>query len=159
MHSAVKKGILTAAAALIVVAAVSLIFKSEAHTLHLTDAETGKVYARYSFGEADTFSVTFIHSVNQSPVTDFYKRGENNSLILYETVFYSFGAGMPESWPPDAIVETSAAGIRVTNLHLTMPDVTYIVGTVSDHVLKVGEEEISLRALCGKNSEVLFKLT
>ncbi len=159
MHSAVKKLILTAAAALMVVAAVSFIFHPNANTLYITDAQTGRVYGKYPFGKEDTFSITFIHSVNQSPVTDFYKRGNKDSLILYKTVFHSFGAGMPESWPPDAIVETSTEGISVTNLHLTMPDVTYIVGTVSDHVLKLGEKEISLRSLCGKNAEVLLKLT
>jgi len=97
--------------------------------------------------------------VNQSPVTDYYKRGEGNTLVLYATKFHAFGAGIPESWPADAKVETSSDGIYVTNLHITLPDVTYIVGTVSDHTLGIGDETVSLRDLCGKNAEVLFKLT
>ena len=33
---------------------------------------------------------------------------------------------------------------------------SYIVGTVSDHVLEINGEEISLRELCGRNSVVHF---
>ena len=56
-------------------------------------------------------------------------------------------------------METSTDGIYVTNLHIVLPDVTYIVGTVSDHTLVVSNQTVSLRDLCGKNAEVLFKLT
>ncbi len=158
MLRSVKKRIGTAAAAFILVAALTIILTMRPPALVLQDAETGKVYARYTLADADSFSVTFIHSVNQSPVTDYYRR-EGKELILYATRFHAFGAGIPESWPEGARVETSPDGIYVTNLHIALPDVTYIVGTVSDHTLNIGGEAVSLRDLCGKNAEVLFKLT
>lgn len=159
MNFSVRKLIGTAAAACIIVAAVTLIFYFRPSSLILENRETGRRYAQFAFDEDDTFSVTFIHSVNQSPVTDYYRRGEGNTLVLYATKFHAFGAGMPESWPEGAIVETSTDGIYVTNLHIVLPDVTYIVGTVSDHTLVVSNQTVSLRDLCGKNAEVLFKLT
>lgn len=159
MHSTVKKLIWTAAAAFILVAALLIISALRSPALILQDADSGKEYARFSFKEHDSFSVTFIHSVNQSPVTDYYRRGENNQLICYATKFHAFGAGIPESWPEGAKVETSPDGIFVTNLHIVLPDVTYIVGTVSDHTLVIGGETVSLRDLCGRNAEVLFTLT
>ncbi len=159
MHFSVKKLIWTAAAAFILVAAVVILSQSRVPSLLLLDRETGKEYARFPFGENDSFSITFIHSVNQSPVTDYYKREKDDTLLLYSTKFHAFGAGMPESWPEGAHVETSPDGILVTNLHITLPDVTYIVGTVSDHTLRIGGKTVSLRDLCGKNAEVLFKLT
>jgi len=159
MHFSVKKLIWAAAAAFILVAAVVILIQIRVPSLLLLDAETGKEYARFSFAENDTFSVTFVHSVNQSPVTDYYRRTDDATLLLYSTKFHAFGAGMPESWPEGAHVETSPDGILVTNLHITLPDVTYIVGTVSDHTLVIGGETVSLRDLCGKNAEVLFTLT
>ncbi len=159
MHSTVKKLIWTAAAAFILVAALLIISALRSPALILQDADSGKEYARFPFEENDSFSVTFIHSVNQSPVTDYYRRGENNQLICYATKFHAFGAGIPESWPEGAKVETSPDGILVTNLHIVLPDVTYIVGTVSDHTLVIGGETVSLRDLCGRNAEVLFTLT
>ena len=159
MHSTVKKLIWTAAAAFILVAALLIISALRPPALILQDADSGKEYARFPFEENDSFSVTFIHSVNQSPVSDYYRRGENNQLICYATKFHAFGAGIPESWPEGAKVETSPDGIFVTNLHIVLPDVTYIVGTVSDHTLVIGEETVSLRDLCGRNAEVLFTLT
>ncbi len=159
MHSSVRKLIWTAAAAFILVAALLIALIPRPGFLLLRDAESGKKYARFPFDEKGSFSVTFVHSVNQSPVTDFYRRGDDNQLICYATKFHAFGAGIPESWPEGAKVETSPEGILVTDLHIALPDVTYIVGTVSDHTLVIGEDTVSLRDLCGKNAEVLFTLT
>ena len=159
MRSSVRKLIWVAAAAFLLVAAVALSLHQHIPSLVLVDRESGKTFASFSFDDDDTFSVSFIHSVNQSAVTDYYRRGEDDSFILYATHFHAYGAGMPESWPEGAVVETSPAGIHVSNLHIVLPDVTYIVGTVSDHTLTIGDETISLRDLCGRNAEVLFTLS
>ena len=44
----------------------------------------------------------------------------------------------------------------VRNIHQPRNNVGYIVGTVSDHVLTVNGQEISLRGLCGRNAAVRF---
>jgi len=85
MHFSVKKLIWAAAAAFILVAAVVILIQIRVPSLLLLDAETGKEYARFSFAENDTFSVTFVHSVNQSPVTDYYRRTDDATLLLYST--------------------------------------------------------------------------
>ena len=157
MHFSVRKLIMTAAAAFLLVAALAIFHPSPA--LVLRDAETGKLIARYPLSDSDTFSVTFVHSVNQSPITDYYRRGEDNTLELFATKYHAYGAGIPESWPEHTHVETSENGIYVSNLNIILPDVTYIVGTVSDHTLSIGNDSISLRDLCGKNTEVLFKIS
>lgn len=38
----------------------------------------------------------------------------------------------------------------IRNIHQDRTNVGYIVGTVSDHVLNVNGEDVSLRDLCGK---------
>lgn len=159
MRSSVRTLIRLTAAALILVAAVFLHFnKPNTPSLLLTDRETGRKIASFALMENDTFSITFVHSVNQSPVTDYYRREKDNTFKLYATHFHAFGAGMPEDWPEGAIVETSTDGIHVSNLNITLTDFTYIVGTVSDHTLTIGGQTISLRELCGQNTEVLFTI-
>ena len=44
----------------------------------------------------------------------------------------------------------------IGNIHQDRTNVGYIVGTVSDHVLNVNGEDVSLRDLCGKNAPVRF---
>ena len=160
MKCSVKKLILTAAAALVLVAAVIMTVSiiGSKPKLVLKDRETGKIYAEYELKDGETFSVSFIHSVNQSEVVDYYRRGEDGKIICYANRFHSFGAGMPESWPEYAVVETTEDGILVSNLDIELDNMTYIVGTVSDHVLEIGGQKISLRDLCGRNAEVTFEL-
>ena len=42
----------------------------------------------------------------------------------------------------------------ISGYDMYIPDLIYVVGTVSDHVLAIGEDEISLRDLCGRNAKV-----
>ena len=75
-----KKTVLTVVAAFVLVAAIVLIINSKP-TLVLSDKDTGKVFASFDFDYGDTFSISFIHSVNQSEVVDYFKRGKQNKLI------------------------------------------------------------------------------
>ena len=118
--------------------------------LTLRNRDTGEVYARYKMGEGDRFSVTFIHSVNKYPLTDTYEI-ENKTIYVEETTYCSFGAGVQTELNPG---ETLDKVIR--NIHQDRTNVGYIVGTVSDHVLNVNGEDVSLRDLCGKNAPVRF---
>lgn len=154
-----KKPVWTKAAAFISVAAlIFALVLCNKPVLVLINAENGKVFKTFDFGYDDTFSVSFIHSVNQSEVVDYFKRGKSDKLICYKNKFHSFGAGMPESWPEGVKITTTSDGIFVDNLNIELDEVSYIVGTVSDHILEINGETISLRDLCGKNTEVLFKL-
>ena len=42
-------------------------------TLTLTNGRTGEVFAKYRMKTGDTFGIRFIHSVNKSPLTDYYE--------------------------------------------------------------------------------------
>ncbi len=159
MSNTVKKLIISVAAvAILAAAAVFIVSELRGDVLVLEDAENGKVYAKYNISKDDVFSVSFIHSVNQSEVIDYYRVDESGKLHLFATKFHSFGAGMPTEFPSYARVETTADGIYVSNLDIVLDDVEYIVGTVFDHILEIQDKKISLREMCGKNSHVIFKV-
>jgi hypothetical protein len=44
----------------------------------------------------------------------------------------------------------------VSGFERRMDNLSYIVGTVSDHTLYINNESISLRELCGRNATVRF---
>ena len=141
-----------AAAAILVVAAAAIlaVFLLREPKLVLSNDESGKVYARLPLKDGDSFSVTFRHSVNKSDVTEIYQR-RGREIWLTGCVYYGFGAG----WT----LETGDNGeMIIGNIEMKMNDLTYIVGTVYDHILEINGERIVLNDLCGKNAKVHFSI-
>ena len=148
-----------AAVLILVFAVLAAAFAYQHHGLRLvlSSAKTGKVYARFPVRESDTFSVGFIHSVNKSPVTDFYEI-RSDGIYVVKTVYYGFGAGVQTQLEEGQKLEYGSDGsMIITGFDRKMEDLVYFVGTVSDHTLTLnGREEISLRELCGRNAKVRF---
>ena len=149
-----------AAAAILVIAAVALFVLPRLRTpgLVLTDRDTGRVCARYPLEDGESFSVTFRHSVNKSDVTEIYQR-RGKEIWLTGCVYYGFGAGVAEELDPSWTLETGENGEMILgNIEMKMNDLSYIVGTVYDHILEIGGEKIILNQLCGKNAKVHFSV-
>ena len=150
-----------AAVLILVFAVLAAAFAYQHHGLRLvlSSAKTGKVYARFPVRESDTFSVGFVHSVNKSPVTDYYEI-RDDGIYVVKTVYYGFGAGVQTELEEGQKLEYGDDGsMIITGFDRKMDDLIYFVGTVSDHMLTLQEgEEISLRDLCGRNAMVRFSL-
>ncbi len=151
-----------AAAGLLVTAAAAAIFimivLGNFRWLILTNPDTGAEYGRFPVRVGSSFSVTFIHSVNKYPLTDYYEI-RRDGIYVTKTKYANFGAGVQteldegESLSYDA----SDGSMIVSGFNRRMDRLIYIVGTVSDHTLTIGgRREISLRGLCGRNAKVLF---
>lgn len=146
-------GLFTAAVMLCI---IILIIKDDSKELILRDLDTGKVYARYHLVEGDTFAITFVHSVNKSPVTEVYQI-KDDKIYLEKCLYYAFGAGVATTLEGEQTLSYGENGeMIISNINTLMYDLIYIVGTVSDHVLEIQNTEISLRELCGRNSSVSF---
>ena len=149
-----------AAAAILVVAAAAVlaVFLLREPKLVLSNDETGKVYTRLPLKDGDSFSVTFRHSVNKSDVTEIYQR-RGREIWLTGCVYYGFGAGVAEVLEPGWTLENGDNGeMIIGNIEMKMNDLTYIVGTVYDHILEINGERIILNDLCGKNAKVHFSI-
>lgn len=153
-----KKFVIGATAAILIVAVVAIIISiSASPSLVLKNKDTGKVYMKIPINDGEEFSVTFVHSVNQSPVTDVYEI-RHGQIYLVRTIYYDFGAGVPTELYGNQTFSFGENGeMIISNMDTYIPDLIYIVGTVSDHTLSVnGGEKISLRNTCGRNSPVRF---
>ena len=147
------------AAAVVLTAAAAVIFDiaNTRTRLVIFDRDTDKVYASYDVEMGEEFSISFIHSVNITEVTDvYYVDGE--TIVCDKCVYSSFGAGMPTEWEEDWLVSYEGDKMTVSGLDIRQKEVTYIVGTVYDHVLHLGGEDIVLNELCGKNAEITLKI-
>ena len=148
------------AAALVVAAAVLIVAGADspsAYRLVLQNADTEEVYASYPMEPGDVFSVEFVHSVNRSPVRDFYEIRPDGDIYVIQTNYYGFGAGVQTELNPGEKLEYGDDGsMQIKNINIRIPALIYVVGTVSDHTLHIGGTSVSLRELCGKNSKVAF---
>lgn len=154
------KRIVTAVVALAVtaVAFFATCCDGKKDTLLLYDSDTGKVYGEFSVGEGSEFAVEFIHSVNKKPLIDVYVI-KNEEIYVDRTIYAAFGAGVQSELEDGQTLEYDEKGnIVVSGFDTPFPKVTYVVGTVSDHILHIGGESISLTELCGKNAHVTFEL-
>ena len=159
-HSADFKKKLIAAAVLMVfiTAAAFAVNMLSAEYLVMYDSDTGKRYITEKADDGLMFSVEFIHSVNQTPVKDTYII-ENGEIRAYSTTYRSFGAGVQTALEGNQKMTYDDEGnMVITGYDISYDPLRYIVGTVSDHILTFGGEEISLRNLCGRNAKVVFEI-
>ncbi|MCF0121103.1 MAG: DUF1850 domain-containing protein [Oscillospiraceae bacterium] len=96
--------------------------------------------------------------MNKTPVTDVYEvRGKE--IYLVRTIYYGFGAGVPtEIEAGQSLTYGDDGEMIISGMDMAVPHLVYVVGTVSDHVLNISGEDISLREMCGRNSKVLFSV-
>ncbi len=133
--------------------------RSKEKSLLLTDGDTGEKIASFSLGEDGRFAVSFIHSVNKSTVEEWYE-ARQDGIYVVACRYYAFGAGVAtEVVPPQKLEFLDDGSMLITGFDTKVDELSYIVGTVSDHILIIGEEKISLREVCGKNRTVHFSLT
>ena len=138
-------------------AAVIFVLATGGTRLVICDRDTNKKYASYAVRQGEEFSISFIHSVNVTEVTDVYYV-DGKTIVCDKCIYSSFGAGMPTEWEENWQVSYEGDKMTISGLDIRQKEVTYIVGTVYDHVLHLGGEDIVLNELCGKNAEITLKI-
>lgn len=120
--------------------------------------EQHQVYLKLPIRDAEEFSVEFIHSVNKSPVIDYYQvRGKD--IYVTATKYFSFGAGVQtELTGEEMLGYTKDGAMLVSGINQKMEHLRYAVAMVSDHVLIYRGQRISLKEVCGKGAIVTFSI-
>ena len=154
-----KKKLIAAAVIMVIITAAAFAINALSREyLVLYDSDTGARYITEKAEEDLMFSVEFIHSVNQTPVRDTYII-ENGEIRAYSTLYRSFGAGVQTALEGNQKMTYDEDGnMIITGFDITYDPLRYIVGTVSDHILTLKGEEISLRDLCGRNAKAVCEI-
>jgi hypothetical protein len=125
--------------------------------LEIADTFSGRVYDRRIIQSSGTFAVEFIHSVNNSPVIEFFiingKEIQNTAVH-----FNSFGAGMLTELEEGQTMIMDDGTLVITGLNRTFTELNYIIAEISDHILIINEERISLTSLCGINAHITLRI-
>lgn len=145
-------------AALLVVALALLFTRQGEKRLILRDGDTRKVYGTWVVEEGTEFSLSFVHSVNKSPILDVFAV-EGDHLRAVKTVYTGLGAGVESDLLPGETLSYDEKGqMVITGFSHSYPDLRLIVGTVSDHTLTIEGKTYSLTQLCGKNAGIIIEV-
>lgn len=179
-----KKRLLQVAAAVTMVVAATFLVLHTGWHLTVRSSESGQLYFSCPIKNGDEFAVGFIHSVNKNPLIDVYKI-ENHVIYVEQTIYYSFGAGVQTALNDGESLSYGAdGGMIVSSIHKSFDQIPlrYLVGTISDHTLLLGDvmdeyaalkdvvgrfssekeasfqnlQVISLSARCGRHANVSF---
>ncbi len=117
-----------------------------------TDSEIAKL----PINAEDFFSIEFIHSVNKSPVIDYYRFNEKNEIYVYKTVYYNYGAGVETELENNETLRYGNDGsMIIENIDKKIDPLIYYLSNIYDHKLKINDDkEYSLWELCGKNIKI-----
>jgi hypothetical protein len=84
---------------------------------------TGRVMFVKRVAPGDTFTLSFIHSVEKSEVTDYFRIDDDYRIILYQTEFGSLNTGLPAVVSVGEIFERTDKGFRLSNLDRVLPEI------------------------------------
>lgn len=134
---AVAVAVLVLAGATVAVTATA----STDRTLVVTDDDTGERLLSVSVDDGDEVTLSYMHSVEQTPVEDVYVV-DGTQLRMVRMVFHSYGAGLPATAP----VERTDEGF-VYEYEESYEELGVVPGSIADHDLIVDGERYDLAAL------------
>ncbi len=110
---------------------------------------SGDVVFMKRVAPGDTFSLSFVHSVEKSDVTDYFRIDVGYRIILYQTEFGSLNTGLPAVVSEGEVFERTVRGFRLSGLRRVLPEIHLQVSAAWGGTLAVGGRVISLPALAG----------
>lgn len=121
-----------------------------------TNFESGKYLKSWIISNQNKFSVIYTHSVELTPVIETYSI-DKKQIILEETIFKSYGAGLPASTPYR--FEIISDGFRIYDIDLVMEDLVYRTGAIrANHIFKIGIEEYPFSEFSKSGEGVKIKI-
>lgn len=124
----------------------------------VTGQKNGVIVFQEKTERVKEFSIGFTHSVNRTPVNEYY-RISHDKLELYKATFYSYGAGMPEAGEYGSSMPKVVNGVvEINDMHREFNKVTYFVGTYANHSLNIGDRHILLVQLVKPQTPVAIEV-
>ena len=152
------KRLVTAGAAIAVLAViVFFIHANNGYFLQLSNENTGAVLFRAGISDGESFSVSYIHSVNNSPVTEYYQI-KNSEIYLTALRFETFGAGMPDGPGEGQTMRYEDGAIIIDGFSHHIPYLCYSIGYTANHTLCLRGDQIPLDTLDEPGQLVLFSV-
>lgn len=141
---------------LIIIIVIAIIALIPTKVLLACDYKTGEYYKSWRIKDGDSFTVEYTHSVQLTPVTETYNIDGYN-IILKETTFKSYGAGLPATTPYK--FEITSNGFRIYDIDEEMDYLVYRTGAErANHKLIYNNKDYDLLSFSKPRSGVQFKI-
>ena len=119
------------------------------HLLQIDALREGSpVYVRIARPGSE-FALGFIHSVELSPVWDYFRIDDSYRIILYETAVRSFNTGLPSTLTGEERLHRERDGYRISGVNRVLPSIDLWVHERTGNTLKVRDESLKLYSLAG----------
>ena len=92
----IKRVLITSVCVFAILFGIVMLTAPVISVLSISNRKTQSQRIFYSIKNLDDFVISYTHSVNKGRVHDYYSVGNNGVLILNQTEFVSYGAGIPE---------------------------------------------------------------
>jgi hypothetical protein len=109
---------------------------------------TGKVAFLARVTPGDTFTLSFIHSVEKSPVTDYFRIDDDYRIILYQSEFSSLNTGLPAVVSDGEVFSRTDRGFRL-DLNRVLPEIQLWVHRDYGGFLTMNGKVVSLPVIAG----------
>jgi hypothetical protein len=122
------------------------------------DSETGATILDLPVRYGRPFTIRYIHSVDISPVYEVFRADPKRGIVLTDTYFRMFGAGMGH-WEGHGTVIQDGEWIRITDIDDPVGRFLLRVGAKGvDHTLLMDDREFNLsETAAGRRVEVFLK--
>ncbi len=121
-----------------------------------SDYKTGEYYKSWMTKDGDSFTIEYTHSVQLTPVTETYTI-DGYDIILNETTFKSYGAGLPSTTPYK--FEIKGKGFRIYDIDEIMDYLVYRTGAErANHKLLYRDNTYEFLYFSKPRSGVQFKI-
>ncbi|MDI9571208.1 MAG: DUF1850 domain-containing protein [Pseudomonadota bacterium] len=118
-------------------------------TLRLVDQRRARTVLLVRAAPGDAFVLSYIHSVERSPVRDFFRIDGEGRLVLRGTEFQSSNAGLPSQLAPGETLARNTGKFRISGRRLTLDEISLWVGKDHRNTLVINDAAYDLPALGG----------
>ena len=134
---------------------IFLTLSCKAQYLTLINERTGRTLYSIEAPNGAEFSVTYIHSVNKSPVTEYYQVVDGQ-IFLMALSYQSFGAGMPSEQTDGQVLNYADGSMLITGYDRHIPRLCYFISRTEGHTFDFGGVSLHLNTLDKPGEPVLF---
>jgi hypothetical protein len=124
----------------------------------ITDEKSGYIVFLDKMENYKEFYVSFTHSVNRTPVNEYYVISDGR-FKLEKATFYSYGAGMPELGEYGSNKPIIVNGmVEIDNINKEFEKFTYYAGTYANHCLNNSSSKIPFLQFVKPQTPVTFEI-
>ncbi len=158
LQQSLKKPALVIGSALIVLILAGCLWPGQLY-LEIRAQQGGGLLSAGPVQNGSIVTLRFTHSVAKRPVDELWEVSSEKVLILRDTIYDSFGAGLPTDLGPGEAMAVQGGWIRIYNMDRVLPSVNLAVGTVADHYLFYGAQQLRLGELIAPGTLIRIEVT